>query len=204
MTWGRTSEAAPFGSHEARALPEIVDEVTKDNQMTGQPRWYALSVKHQHERRAEIALGSKGFEALAPTYRARRQWSDRSKNLDLPLFSGYVFCRFDFAERISVLDTPGVARIVAFGNGPAPVADQEIAAIKVAMASGLVVRPWPHLKPGDRVRIEDGPLRGVEGILLKEKESLRLVLGVELLQRSIAVELEPESIVPLRAQYARA
>jgi transcription antitermination factor NusG len=74
----------------------------------------------------------------------------------------------------------------------------------MVVASGLPVRPWPHLKPGDRVRIEDGPLRGVEGILLKEKESLRLVLGVELLQRSIAVELEPESIVPLRAAYARA
>ena len=175
-----------------------------DNQMPGHSRWYALSVKHQHERAAEIALGWKGFEALAPTYRARRQWSDRSKNLDLPLFSGYVFCRFDFDERIRVLDTPGVARIVGFGNGPAPVADEEIAAIKMVVASGLVVRPWPHLKPGDRVRIEDGPLRGVEGILLKEKESLRLVLSVELLQRSIAVELEPESIVPLRALFASA
>jgi len=175
-----------------------------DNQMPGHPRWYALSVKHQHERRAATALGSKGFEALAPTYRARRQWSDRSKNLDLPLFSGYVFCRFDFDERIPVLDTPGVARIVGFGNGPAPVADEEIAAIKIVVESRLPVRPWPHLKPGDRVRIEDGPLRGVEGILLKEKESLRLVLSVELLQRSIAVELEPESIVPLRALFASA
>jgi transcription antitermination factor NusG len=175
-----------------------------DNQMPGHSRWYALSVKHQHEHAAEIALGWKGFEALAPTYRARRQWSDRSKNLDLPLFSGYVFCRFDFDERIRVLDTPGVVRIVGFGNGPAPVADEEIAAIKMVVASGLVVRPWPHLKPGDRVRIEDGPLRGVEGILLKEKESLRLVLSVELLQRSIAVELEPESIVPLRALFASA
>jgi transcription antitermination factor NusG len=167
-------------------------------------QWYALSVKHQHERRSATALGWKGFEALAPTYRARRQWSDRAKNLELPLFSGYVFCRFDFAERIPVLDTPGVARIVGFGNGPAPVADAEIAAIKMVVASRLPVRPWPHLKPGDRVRIEDGPLRGVEGVLLKEKESLRLVLGVELLQRSIAVELEPESIVPLRALYALA
>jgi len=175
-----------------------------DDQITGHPRWYALSVKHQHERRAESALGWKGFETLAPTYRARRRWSDRSKNLDLPMFAGYVFCRFDFAERIPVLDTPGIARIVGFGNGPAPVADEEIAAIKTVVASRLPVRPWPHLKPGDRVRIEDGPLRGVEGTLLKEKDSLRLVLGVELLQRSIAVELEPESIVPLRPQYARA
>jgi transcription antitermination factor NusG len=176
----------------------------RNNQMTGHPRWYALSVKHQHERSAGMALGSKGFEALAPTYRARRQWSDRAKNLDLPLFSGYVFCRFDFAQRIPVLDTPGVARIVGFGNGPAPVADEEIAAIQRVVASGLAVRPWPHLKPGDRVRVEHGPLRGVEGILLKEKESLRLIVGVELLQRSIAVELEPESIVPLRAKYASA
>jgi transcription antitermination factor NusG len=187
------------GGEAAGRIGEILD-----NQMPGHPRWYALSVKHQHERAAEIALGWKGFEALAPTYRARRQWSDRSKNLELPLFSGYVFCRFDFDERIRVLDTPGVARIVGFGNGPAPVADEEIAAIKMVVASRLPVRPWPHLRPGDRVRIEDGPLRGVEGILLKEKGSLRLVLGVELLRRSIAVELEPESIVPLPALYASA
>jgi transcription antitermination factor NusG len=172
--------------------------------MTGHPQWYALSVKHQHERPAATALGWKGFEALAPTYRARRQWSDRSKSLDRPLFSGYVFCRFDFAERIPVLDTPGVARIVGFGNGPAPVADEEIAAIKLVVAAKLPLRPWPHLKPGDRVQIEHGPLRGVQGILLKEKDSLRLVVGVELLRRSIAVELEPESIVPLRGLYAGA
>jgi transcription antitermination factor NusG len=168
--------------------------------MNPDPRWYALSVKHQHERSAEIALGLNGLEALAPTYRARRQWSDRSKDVDLPLFSGYLFCRFDFANRIRVLDTPGVARIIGFGKGPVAVEDEEIAAIKIAMASKLPLRPWAHLQPGDRVRIDKGPLRGIEGILLKERESLRLVLGIELLQRSIAVELEPESIVPLPAR----
>src|SRR5437868_13866528 len=100
--------------------------------MNPDPQWYALSVKHQHERSAEIALGLNGLEALAPTYRARRQWSDRLKDIDLPLFSGYLLCRFDLASRSRVLNTPGVARIIGFGNGPVAVDDNEIAAIKTA------------------------------------------------------------------------
>jgi transcription termination/antitermination protein NusG len=161
--------------------------------------WYAVTVKHQHEHAVQSALRFKGFEALSPTYRARRRWSDREKELDLPLFAGYVFCRFPFPERAKVIDTPGVAKVVEFGGQDAPVSEMEIAAIQAAMASKLLLRPWPHLQPGDRVAVERGPLRGVEGVLLREKSILCLIVGVELLQRSIAVELEPDMIVPLRA-----
>ncbi len=158
--------------------------------------WYALSVKHQHERAVRLALEFNGFEALAPTYRARRRWSDRVKEVDLPLFAGYVFCRFAFSERVRVMDAPGVAKVVEFGGTPAEVSEAEVAAIRAVMDSRLPVRPWPYLKLGDRVRVEHGPLRGLEGTLLREvvRERWQLVIGVEMLQRSLAVELEPEMV----------
>ena len=117
------------------------------------PRWYALAVRHRHERQTAAALQYKNLETLVPVYRTRRRWSDRMKELELPLFSGYVFCRFFYQERVQVLDTPGVARIVGFGESPMPVGDREIADIRAVMESKRRVCPWPYLKPGDRVRL---------------------------------------------------
>jgi transcription antitermination factor NusG len=165
--------------------------------------WYALTVKHQHEVAARSALEFKGFEALAPTYRARRRWSDRVKEIELPLFAGYVFCRFAFSERIEVIDVPGVAKVVEFGGQPAEISESEIAAIRTVMDSKMPVRPWPYLKPGDRVRVEGGPLRGVEGTLLREgRDRLQLVIGIEMLQRSLAVEVEADMVTPVQARWA--
>ena len=165
--------------------------------------WYALTVKHQHEVAARSALEFKGFEALAPTYRARRPWSDRVKEIDLPLFAGYVFCRFPFAERMQVIAAPGVAKVVEFGGSPAEISEAEIMAIRAVMDSKLPVHPWPHLKPGDRVRVERGPLRGIEGTLLREeRDRLQLVIGIEMLQRSLAVEVEADMVTPVQARWA--
>jgi transcription antitermination factor NusG len=90
------------------------------------------------------------------------------KEIDLPLFAGYVFCRFVYRQKVNLLNTPGVRRIVGFGTGPAPVAESEISAIQAMLQSKLPVRPWPFLKPGDRVRVERGPLRGIEGTRLRK------------------------------------
>jgi transcription antitermination factor NusG len=157
--------------------------------------WYALTVKYQHEVATRSALELRGFEALAPTYRAWRRWSDRVKGIDLPLFAGYVFCRFAFAERVTVMDAPGVAKVVEFGGAPAEVSEDEIATIRAVMDSKLPVRPWPYLKAGDRLRVARGPLRGVEGTLLREgRDRLQLVLGIEMLQRSLAVEVGADMV----------
>jgi len=165
--------------------------------------WYALTVKHQHEMAARSALEFKGFEAFVPTYRARRRWSDRVKEEDLPLFAGYVFCRFAFTERIKVIDVPGVAKVVEFGGVPAEISEAEIAAIRTVMDSKLPAHPWPYLKLGDRVRVERGPLRGVEGVLLREqRDRLQLVIGIEMLQRSLAVEVEADMVTPVQARWA--
>src|SRR5882724_9826452 len=121
--------------------------------MTESTQWYAVTVKHQHERSVESALRSKAVETLVPLYRSRRSWSDRSKEVELPLFSGYVLCRFQITERVSVLNTPGVLRLVGFGGVAAAVDEQQIADIRVVMESGLGLGPWPYLKAGDRVRV---------------------------------------------------
>jgi len=165
------------------------------------PAWYAVMVKHQHERPLESALRHKGFEALAPFYRTRKRWSDRVKEIELPLFPGYLFCHFHFDQRIGVLDIPGISRVVSFNGCPVPIPTEEIAAIRAVMDAKAVVRPWPHLKAGDRVRIERGALRGIEGTLLREKELFRLVIGIEMLQRSVAVEIDADSIVPVSISH---
>jgi transcription antitermination factor NusG len=134
--------------------PEVTSE---------QARWYALTVQYQHERQTEKALQSKGLETLVPLYRSRRQWSDRVKDVDLPLFAGYVLCHFDLSERIRVLDTPGVAKIVGFGGTMTALDDLEIAGIQQLLALNLPLAPWPYLKAGDRVRVEHGPIRKTDG-----------------------------------------
>lgn len=139
-----------------------------------------------------------GWETLVPLYRSRRQWSDRVKEIELPLFSGYVLCRFPLTERLRVIDTPGVSGIVEFGGCPAPLAESEMEEIRAVLRARLPLSPWPYLKAGDRVRLERGPLRGVEGQLIRVKDGLRLVVGVELLQRSIAVELDADMVAPQR------
>ena len=167
-------------------------------QMSEQTRWYALAVRYQHEQQAERALHSKGLETLVPLYSSQRQWSDRVKEIQRPVFAGYVFCHFPLRERIHVTDTPGVGKIVGFGGTPAAIEDSEIAGIRLVMESKQPWAPWPYLKAGDRVRVERGPMRGLEGTLLRTKDTLRLVIGVELLQRSMAVELDREAIEPIR------
>lgn len=159
--------------------------------------WFALTVKPQHEKAAARALRLKGMEDFLPLHRGRRRWSDRIKELELPLFPGYVFCRFTPRERAKVLATPGVRCIVGFGKAPAPIPETEIGSLQAMVASGMPVGPWPFLRVGQTVRIEGGPLRGLEGVLLQLKDAWRVVVSVPLLQRSVAVEVGRDVIAVL-------
>lgn len=152
--------------------------------------WYALAVKPRHEKVIAKLLSYKGLEDFLPQYRDRRRWSDRIKLVELPLFSGYLFCRFSLENRLAVLTTPGVRAIVGFGKTPSLVPDEEIDAVRAMVQSGLPVSPWPFLREGQVVVIEGGPLRGLEGRLARATDAWRVVVNVDLLQRSVAVTMD--------------
>ena len=152
--------------------------------------WYALRVKSRHENIVASHLQARGFESLLPLYKCRRRWSDRFKEMELPLFPGYVFCRFNPLNRLPILMVPGIVRVVGVGRTPLPIDETEMAAILTAVESGLPSRPSPFLQIGNKVRIEYGPLRGVEGILMGFRGHHRLVLSVTLLQRSVAIQVD--------------
>jgi len=129
-------------------------------------------------------------------YRARRRWSDRFQDVDVPLFPGYVFCRLNVNNRLPVLMIPGVMHIVGVGKAPISVDEQEIASIQAVVRSGMLLQPWPFLKLGQAVRIEEGPLRNVQGILTEFEGSQKLVLSITLLQRSLAVTIPRHAVRP--------
>jgi transcription antitermination factor NusG len=160
--------------------------------MDGEIGWYALAVKPQYEFRVFKGLQSiENIESFLPSYKDKRIWSDRVKILDSPLFPGYVFAKFEYpALRVPVLRIAGVNSIVGYGNEPSALAEEDIGAIRTLVNSSFPVRPWLFLRTGQRVRIEHGPLRGVEGIILEQKDEWRLVVSIELLQRSVSVLLD--------------
>ena len=159
--------------------------------------WYAVQVQSRRTSLAFDTLCGKGYETYLPLYRSERRWSDRVKKLDLPLFPGYLFSRFDVLHRLPVLTTPGVIGIVGTGKTPLPVCDEEIEAVRVVLHSGMKAQPWPFLGVGSRVYLETGPLAGVEGIIVNTDKVYRLVVSVSLLQRSVACEIEREWARPI-------
>ena len=161
--------------------------------------WFAVAVKPQHEKAVAAQLQSKALESYLPIYRARRRWSDRVKTVELPLFPRYVFCRFGSQERPKVLTTPGVHSIVGFSGKPCPVTEDEIAAIRTLVLSGLPLRVWSCLTVGQRVRVRRGAMEGLEGVLVREKTACRLVVNLELLNRGVAVEIERDVLEPVAA-----
>lgn len=142
------------------------------------------------------------MEVYYPAFRSRRRWSDRIKEIEQPLFPGYVFCRFNPCNRLPILTTPGVLSIVGVAKAPAPIPDSEIYAVQRLVESGLAARPWPFIQVGERVAIERGPLSGAEGILLKYKNRYRIVVSVSLLQRSISAEIDIEMVRAVRSAPA--
>lgn len=154
------------------------------------PAWFALYTRHQHEKGVALSLAGKGVEGFLPLYMAAHRWKDRIKQLALPLFPNYVFVFAGVDQRISILQTPGVYDFVRLRGKPAPIPGEEIEALRMTVEKDLLIEPYPFLNVGDRVRAKSGPLEGVEGILIRKKGSYRLVLSVDLLARSIAVEVD--------------
>jgi len=140
------------------------------------------------------ALRAKQYEEFLPLYRSRRQWADRLKEVELPLFPGYVFCRFNPQLRVPILSTPGVVDILKTGTSLAPVDDHEIEGLQLMAAHQLRAEPFEHVQVGQTVTIHAGPLKGLSGIILEFRRSMRLILSVSLLQRSVLVEIDRDRV----------
>ena len=166
----------------------------------GKPLWYALQVWSRKESFVSLHLQDLGYECFLPTYKSQRKWSDRVKELEQPLFPGYLFCRFDFCRRRSLVMAPGVVQILGEGKTPSPIEDAEIEKIQLAVASGAPRQPWPYVEVGERVRVNYGSLQGLEGILINFKGNHRVVVSVSLLQRSVAVEVDLAWVTSIEKQ----
>jgi transcription antitermination factor NusG len=151
--------------------------------------WYAIQVRQRAEFSTATILIGKGLEPFVPKYQTTRQWSDRKVKVDLPLFPGYIFCRFNAAIQMPVLTTAGVVRIVGIGSRPLPIDPEEIATIQRIAGSGRQARPYPFLATSERVRIETGPLAGLEGIIKGQKNHW-LILSISLVQQSICIQVD--------------
>ncbi len=168
-------------------LPELPVDIPKFP-------WYGIRTRSNQERNVAASFAGKGYECFLPVYRQRKRWSDRVVVAEVPLFPGYVFCRFDYWQRLPIMTTIGVVSIVGFGCDPAPIPDHEIQAIERVLKSGYTAEPHPFLRIGQRVSINHGALKGVEGVLLQKKSEWRLVVSVNMLQRSVSVEIDPSCV----------
>lgn len=159
-----------------------------------EPRWYAAYTCARHEKRIAEQLARRGVESFLPLYESVRRWKDRRVCLQLPLFPGYVFVHTALAHRLRVLQIPSVVRLVGFNGLPTALPDSEIEALRRGLVDKRLVKPHPYLTVGRRVRIKNGPLAGVEGILIRKKNSVRVVLSLDLIQRSACVEVDASDV----------
>ena len=194
---GGTSMAIPgtlrLGSSEGMAL-------SADSLQT---RWYAAHTCANHEKRVREHLEQKSVESFLPTYESMRRWKDRRMRLRLPLFPGYLFVRMAMADRLRVLRVPSVVRLVGINGKPSASPDEEIAALRAAQACGVRAEPHPFLSVGRRVHVKNGPFTGRQGILLRRKGNLRLVLSIDLIMRSLVIDVDGADVEPIHHQGTR-
>lgn len=154
------------------------------------PQWFAACTRSNHEKCAATQLEERCIEHFLPLYESVRRWKDRRKRLAFPLFPGYLFVRISLQERLRVLLTPGVVRLVGFDNRPAALPDEEIEALRSVMVHGIHSEPHPYLRVGRKVRITRGALAGMEGVLVRKKGRVRLVLSIDLIRQSAMIEVD--------------
>lgn len=162
-----------------------------------QKHWYALYTSANHEKRVASELGRRSVENFLPLYSSVRRWQDRRVQLQLPLFPGYVFVHLALSDRLRVLQVPGVAKLVGFGGQPVALPDEQLEALRVGLNGQLCAEPHPYLSLGRRIRVLRGPFQGVDGILVRKKGVFRVVLSLELIMRSIAVEVDVADVGPV-------
>lgn len=163
-------------------------------------QWYAAQTRSRHEKAVAEQLQQRNIEGFLPLYERVSRWKDRRVRLQLPLFDGYIFVRIAIEERLRALEIPGIARLIGFGGVPTALPDDEIESLRNQLMGGIRAVPHPYLTIGRRVAIRSGPLAGLSGILLRKKSQYRLVVSIDLIQRSMAVDVDVADIVPMVEQ----
>jgi transcription elongation factor/antiterminator RfaH len=155
-----------------------------------EPHWYALYTCPRHEKRVAQQIERRQLSCFLPSYRSVRRWKDRRKELELALFPGYVFVHMSLSNKLKVLQVPGVVQLVSFRGQPAALPTEEIEALRNRLSDNAKVEPHPYLRAGRKVRVHSGPFQGLEGVILRRKDRCRLIFSIDLIQRSLAIELD--------------
>ncbi len=163
-----------------------------------QPHWFAVYTRSRHEKTVAEQLAQKSVDHFLPLYESVRKWKNGNFKVHLPLFPGYLFVHIPLQERLQVLQVPGVVQLVGSSGVPLALPQAEIETIRDALTKGLQAHPHPYLKVGSRVRISSGPLEGLQGILLRKKGKVRLVVSVDLIMRSIAIDIDASEVEPTK------
>jgi transcription antitermination factor NusG len=203
MIFGSKPVVSTFAPSRGISLMHRERLVIRDVSPEQQPdlQWYALCVRSRFERVVSEHLRCQGYAEYLPTYRVRRRWSDRVKQVEKALFPGYIFCKFDPMKRLPILMIPGVVSMVSFAGRATAVPEEEILAVQSVVNSGLAYEPCSFLNVGQRVRIDRGPLCGLEGFVIETKNDWRFIISVSLLQRSVSVEIERDCVTPIKTTY---
>ena len=181
------------------AMPEMNDSVTDAQQPRCDKRWVALYTASRHEKQVQRQLADKDTDAFLPLYNARREWKKRkSVDIDLPLFPNYVFARIAPGQRAAVLGTPGVFSIVGSSREAWELPARDVEALR-SVASLRKLEPYPYLVVGERARVRSGPLAGLEGVIVRKKKNLQIVMSLDQIMRSVAIEVEADELEPLSA-----
>lgn len=152
--------------------------------------WYALYTKSRHEKLVHQELQRKGIESFLPLRHLKRRWSDRTQEIEEPLFKGYLFVRTDLKNRFDILNTRGSVKFVGFNSGPVSVPEKDLEAVKCFVRERISIDPFPYLAQGDRVYVRSGPLKGIEGLIARKDRHSRLVISLDMLFQSVSVEID--------------
>lgn len=160
-------------------------------------RWFALYTRSRHEKIVERELKKKGIETFLPLRKVVRQWSDRKKTIEEPLFKGYLFVRAPFTERFTILNTVGVVQYVRQGSEPAEVPEKDLQTIRLFLEENIEIDPFPYLKTGERVYVRSGPFRGAEGFVVRKDSHCRLIISLDSLMQSVSVQIDQACVEPM-------
>jgi transcription antitermination factor NusG len=175
----------------------VLGDIYTDLERGTEPYWYAIHTRSRHEKFVRDQFAAKEITHLLPLHHKRSQWKDRVKMIDVPLFGGYIFAHFALQNKLQVLQTVGVVRLVSLNGKAEPVPEEQIDTIRKMVEYDLTYDPYPYLKEGMFVRVVRGPLQGAQGILVEKKKNYRFVISIDLIQKAVAVDIDSADVEPV-------